>query len=132
MGNCWLKVLEEPPDDHLLILTSIAAEALLPTIVSRCQRIVMRKYSSDVARKWLIDQGIRDDKTLTAYLAEYGGAPFAVYDAIQNDKPLLWDILFGVRDGSNHVSEIAGTWRGENPTDLYCAMATSHPPLCKK
>ena len=117
-ANGVLKILEEPPDDHLLILTSAATETLLPTIVSRCQRIVMRKYSSDVAQKWLIDQGIGDEKTLTAYLVEYGGAPFAVYDAIQNKKPLLWNVLLDVRNNGRRISEIAGTWRGENPTNL--------------
>ena len=117
-ANGILKMLEEPPDDHLLILTSIATETLLPTIVSRCQRIVMRKYNSDVAQKWLIDQRIGDDKTLTAYLVEYGGAPFAVYDAIQNKTPLLWNVLLDIRSDSRHISEIAGTWRGENPTNL--------------
>jgi DNA polymerase-3 subunit delta' len=38
-ANALLKVLEEPPDDVLLILLSANEDAILPTIYSRCQRI---------------------------------------------------------------------------------------------
>ena len=36
-ANALLKTLEEPPEQSLLLLTSSHPEALLPTIVSRCQ-----------------------------------------------------------------------------------------------
>jgi len=38
-GNALLKVLEEPPDKTVLILTAMQTSDLLPTIVSRCQHI---------------------------------------------------------------------------------------------
>lgn len=38
-GNALLKVLEEPPDRTILILTARGTADLLPTIVSRCRRI---------------------------------------------------------------------------------------------
>jgi len=38
-ANRLLKTLEEPPGDTTIILTSAAASALLPTIVSRCQLV---------------------------------------------------------------------------------------------
>ena len=38
-ANSILKILEEPPPQTVLILTSQAKEALLPTILSRCQVI---------------------------------------------------------------------------------------------
>ncbi len=38
-GNALLKVLEEPPDKTILILTAMQTSDLLPTIVSRCQHI---------------------------------------------------------------------------------------------
>jgi DNA polymerase III subunit delta' len=38
-GNALLKVLEEPPDRTILILTALQTSDLLPTIVSRCQHI---------------------------------------------------------------------------------------------
>lgn len=38
-ANTLLKTLEEPPGDTMLILTTARREALLPTILSRCQNV---------------------------------------------------------------------------------------------
>jgi DNA polymerase-3 subunit delta' len=38
-GNALLKMLEEPPDRTVLILTAMQTSDLLPTILSRCQQI---------------------------------------------------------------------------------------------
>lgn len=38
-GNALLKMLEEPPDRTVLILTALQAVDLLPTVVSRCRHI---------------------------------------------------------------------------------------------
>ena len=47
-ANALLKVLEEPPERTILILTATQPSDLLPTIVSRCQQIrfnpIARKY----------------------------------------------------------------------------------------
>lgn len=40
--NALLKLLEEPPDQLLLVLASDAPEKLLPTILSRCQALRLR------------------------------------------------------------------------------------------
>jgi DNA polymerase-3 subunit delta' len=37
--NAFLKLLEEPPDDTMIILTTSRADALSPTILSRCQKV---------------------------------------------------------------------------------------------
>ena len=39
--NALLKTLEEPPPKSLLLLVTDSAESLLPTIISRCQKIVL-------------------------------------------------------------------------------------------
>ncbi len=46
-ANAFLKNLEEPPDDTVFILLAASAEAVLPTITSRCQ--VMRFPARDIA-----------------------------------------------------------------------------------
>lgn len=49
-GNALLKILEEPPDKTLLILTAEQPFNLLPTIVSRCQQLRFRPLSrSEIA-----------------------------------------------------------------------------------
>lgn len=38
-ANCLLKVLEEPPPGVLFLLTSDQPQALLPTVISRCEQV---------------------------------------------------------------------------------------------
>lgn len=52
-GNCLLKTLEEPSGRAILILTTISAEILLPTIVSRCQLIKFLPVSEKEIKKEL-------------------------------------------------------------------------------
>jgi DNA polymerase-3 subunit delta' len=50
-ANALLKILEEPPANALLLLVTHAPARLLPTIRSRCRRLLLRPLSqSDVAR----------------------------------------------------------------------------------
>lgn len=44
--NALLKLLEEPPQNTYIILTSTSSETLLPTIVSRCQIITSKNIES--------------------------------------------------------------------------------------
>ncbi len=45
-GNALLKVLEEPPDRTVLILTALQKSDLLPTIVSRCVHLRFKPISA--------------------------------------------------------------------------------------
>ncbi|MCL6432316.1 MAG: DNA polymerase III subunit delta' [Anaerolineae bacterium] len=60
-ANCLLKTLEEPPGQAVLILTASQQGRLLPTIVSRCQRLALRPPSGPT-----IEQGL---------VAHYGADP---------------------------------------------------------
>lgn len=55
--NSFLKTLEEPPRNTMLLLTTTRARLLLPTIRSRCQNILLLKnkvdYSSEVPEDFL-------------------------------------------------------------------------------
>jgi DNA polymerase III subunit delta' len=52
--NALLKTLEEPPDYAVLIALTSDPELLLPTIVSRCQQIVLRPLTIAEVREALI------------------------------------------------------------------------------
>jgi len=52
-GNALLKILEEPPDRTLLVLTARQNSDLLPTIVSRCQHIRFGPLSASNVAKLL-------------------------------------------------------------------------------
>ena len=54
-GNALLKVLEEPPDRTILILTAVQTSDLLPTIVSRCQYIRFNPISDTILETLLLE-----------------------------------------------------------------------------
>ncbi len=55
-ANCLLKTLEEPPPYVLLILLAVRDRGLLPTIVSRCQRIELSPLPASVVEKALLEK----------------------------------------------------------------------------
>lgn len=55
-ANSLLKTLEEPTPRTILILITVQLDALLPTIRSRCQKILFARPPRDIARSWLIAQ----------------------------------------------------------------------------
>lgn len=55
-ANCFLKTLEEPPDHSLLILVASQPHRLLPTILSRCQRIRFDPPKREDIADWLVRQ----------------------------------------------------------------------------
>ena len=51
-ANAFLKMLEEPPPDTLILLLSDAPQALLPTIRSRCQRLDLDAPPPELEEPW--------------------------------------------------------------------------------
>lgn len=54
--NALLKTLEEPPAYGVILLLTANADALLPTIASRCVRLDMKPVRDDVVRKYLMEE----------------------------------------------------------------------------
>ncbi|MFZ7111383.1 MAG: DNA polymerase III subunit delta' [Desulfatiglandales bacterium] len=54
-ANSFLKTLEEPPEGNILILDVKEPRDLLPTIVSRCQKVLFRPIPAPLIEKWLQD-----------------------------------------------------------------------------
>lgn len=71
-GNALLKMLEEPPDRTVLILTAVQTEDLLPTLVSRCRCLRFHPIPQERLRTFLIEkQGLGPDEAgLAARLAQ--------------------------------------------------------------
>lgn len=59
-ANALLKTLEEPPDGTGFILIAAKAASLLPTILSRCQRIRFSSLPVETVAGWLHDRGEQD------------------------------------------------------------------------
>ena len=51
--NALLKILEEPPNNTIIILMVPSLEQILPTILSRCKVIVIKKDQEDLTKKEL-------------------------------------------------------------------------------
>ena len=69
-ANSFLKTLEEPPDDTLLLLASDSAQRLPATIRSRCQLIRFSKPNRATGLRWLADQGVTESGELLLDLAD--------------------------------------------------------------
>ncbi len=78
-ANAFLKTLEEPPADSVIILVSSHATELLPTILSRCQKINFRPLSEDLIAGFLTGRkGLSGDQAATVARLSLGSVSEAV------------------------------------------------------
>lgn len=88
-ANTILKTLEEPAGDTLLILTTARPDALLSTIVSRCQRVRFDPLTeTEICAALMERQGVSEDRaSLVARLA--GGSYVAALELLETDLAAL-------------------------------------------
>lgn len=92
-ANALLKILEEPPAGMIFILVSHQPQRLLPTILSRCQKIDMPMPEEKTSLAWLNEKGVKD---AARHLAYAGGSPLlALQMSSENNRQLedLWQSL---------------------------------------
>ena len=75
-ANSFLKLLEEPPDRTLFILTTSRKENILPTIVSRCQDLFFDDLSMEEIEHGLITF-FKFDQEKARLLAQLSGGSFS-------------------------------------------------------
>jgi len=73
-SNALLKVLEEPPDRTLLVLTARQSSDLLPTVVSRCRHIRFAPLGEADIRQLLTAQGNMDPQSVATVATLCGGS----------------------------------------------------------
>jgi len=79
-GNSLLKLLEEPPENTVLILIADNKHNLLPTIVSRCQQVAFKPIPGHAIAEYLEKQGVRGDKA--AILAKLANGSYGKADSL--------------------------------------------------
>ncbi len=86
--NAFLKTLEEPPGQAVLLLTAERADDLLPTIVSRCEVVALRPLPRETVRSTLITRWLvpAERAELLAHLSQ-GRLGWAV--RMQQDEAAL-------------------------------------------
>lgn len=71
-ANAFLKTLEEPPSNVILMLTATDSDTLLPTINSRCRTVGLRPIQTELIEETLMTQyHVKpDEANLLAHLAD--------------------------------------------------------------
>ncbi|MBQ8035974.1 MAG: DNA polymerase III subunit delta' [Proteobacteria bacterium] len=60
-ANCFLKTLEEPPEDTMFVLITSQMQMLIPTIVSRCQVVRFAPFPMEELAAYLVSHGETPD-----------------------------------------------------------------------
>jgi DNA polymerase-3 subunit delta' len=125
-ANCLLKVIEEPPLDTVIILITANIRLLLPTIVSRCQKIRFLNLRRKTVEEILsTKQGL--DHRMSHYLAHFtdgriGNALVLARSGFLARKDSIVDLflhnsnyadiggLFKDKDGAQEVLSILLGW----------------------
>jgi DNA polymerase-3 subunit delta' len=115
-----LKTIEEPPSQALMLLTASDANAVLSTIVSRCQVVRLRPLTADRLTDWLVqERGVEGTRArLVAAMAE--GCVGRALGMIEDESVLdqrrdaldrLTRLLAAPRiDRLDHARELADRW----------------------
>jgi len=117
-ANALLKTLEEPARDTVLILVSEQSGKLLPTVLSRCQRLNIARPSKAQALAWLartLPASSSAKNHVELSLAISGGAPILAAQllesgAVQSYQRLSEALDQGVRNGHIDALAIGKQW----------------------
>ncbi len=82
-ANSFLKTLEEPPGNALIVLLTENADSLLPTIRSRCQLVRFAPLASEHIASILLKTGV--DEVVASVNAEMSGGSMTRAMLLEND-----------------------------------------------
>ena len=88
-ANAFLKTLEEPPEDVVIVLLAHDAASVMPTIVSRCQVLRFDRLPPSVAERMVAEKAGVDGDAAREALAAAGGIVPRAIDIITT--PAKWE-----------------------------------------
>jgi len=91
-ANAFLKYLEEPTERTVMVLITAKPTRLLPTIVSRCQKIVINQPDKVIINSWLKQHTKDKDVNLLLNLAQ--NSPLLALDYAEADTLSLRNECF--------------------------------------
>ncbi|NVN37147.1 DNA polymerase III subunit delta' [Komagataeibacter swingsii] len=128
-ANAILKILEEPPERAILILTTSVPGRLLPTIRSRCRVLALSPLDDAAMRAVLADMESAPAPDLVARILPLAhGAPGRAGDLLAGNAAELAEIVDGVMDGT--VGEEAGYDIAEQVTRRENGFSVFFDLLC--
>ncbi len=126
-ANAFLKLLEEPSDRLMFILTTESYESLLPTITSRCQHIPLGSLKPKEVEEGLIHiDGIDPDDA--AYLARVSGGNYAstrffdISRLKQTRKEIVDYLRYAYSQDAVNLSRISQDWQSSNNIEGMIAL----------
>lgn len=115
-ANAFLKLLEEPSDRLMFILTTESYESLLPTITSRCQHIPLGVLKTKEVEQGLIEvDGLGPDAA--AYLARVSNGNYAMtrfFDISklkENRESVVEYLRLAFSQDANGLSTLVQDWQ---------------------
>jgi DNA polymerase-3 subunit delta' len=85
-ANAFLKTLEEPQPDSVIVLTSAGEGRILPTVKSRCQIIRFGKLDVESLKKYIMNEYDAQDKTAETVAALSEGSIGRARDFMDSRK----------------------------------------------
>jgi DNA polymerase-3 subunit delta' len=126
-ANAFLKLLEEPSDRLMFILTTESYESLLPTITSRCQHIPLGTLKDAEIERGLVEvDGISPEDA--SYLARVSNGNYAMtrffdVDKLKENRESVVEYMrmaFG--QDAARLSTIVQDWQSENNIEGLIAI----------
>ena len=106
-SNAFLKTLEEPPAETVIILISSSPDMLLQTILSRCQKVAFNQVSPQIITDILIEKlGLEQGQAeFVSYMAD-GSPGKAISLSSEDIQQIRVEILNGlfIRGNSNKIA----------------------------
>lgn len=118
-SDAFLKTLEEPSGQVLLLLVSHRIGVLLPTIISRCQRLTFTPCAHDATVQWLQKKINSDLPKALQLLKITNQSPLSALELeITNFLSLrdnLFNSMLNTIEQSEHAISVVNTLLRENP-----------------
>lgn len=118
-ANALLKTLEEPPSGSVIVLVIERLTRLPATVISRCQRVTVRKPARADAEKWLKAEGSEESTDWTLLLDFCGGAPMRALElraaGFENQLASYRNDLRSLAAGRDTPGGISRRWAAEDP-----------------
>ena len=117
-SNAFLKTLEEPPEHVIFVLCTTEAHRILPTIISRCQRLDFRRIPSETVfgrlSKIADAEGVAVEPAALRMVARYASG------SLRDAENLLEQLVVSCPDGvtAQEVEKLLGMGSDEAALEL--------------
>ena len=117
-SNAFLKTLEEPPEHVIFVLCTTESHRILPTIVSRCQRLDFRRIPSETVYDRLAEiagaEGVDAEPAALRMVARYSAG------SLRDAENLLEQLVVSCPDGvtAGQVESLLGMGSDEAALEL--------------